>query len=47
MPGFAGALTDAQVVALLQYLRTEVARKPPWPQLDEQVRAIAAEQAGD
>ena len=47
MPPFAGALTDAQVVALLQYLRTEVARKPAWPRLDEEVRAIAAERAED
>ena len=47
MPPFAGALTNAQVVALLQYLRTDVARKPPWPRLDEEVGAIAAEPPGD
>jgi len=43
MPGFAGSLTDAQAVSLLQYLRTEVAGKPPWPDLDAEVRRIAAE----
>jgi mono/diheme cytochrome c family protein len=47
MPGFAGTLTDAQVVLLLTYLRENVAQKPPWPDLDSQVRAIANETPGD
>jgi mono/diheme cytochrome c family protein len=47
MPGFAGSLTDAQVVLLLTYLRENVAQKPPWPDLDAQVHAIANETPGD
>jgi mono/diheme cytochrome c family protein len=43
MPGFAGSLTDAQVVSLLAWLRSDVAQKPPWPDLEAQVRAIASE----
>ncbi len=43
MPGFAGSLTDAQVVSLLAYLRSDVAHKPPWPDLDTQVRTIGNE----
>jgi mono/diheme cytochrome c family protein len=43
MPGFAGSLTDAQVVSLLAYLRTDVAQKAPWPDLEAQVRAIGSE----
>jgi mono/diheme cytochrome c family protein len=46
MPGFAGSLTDAQVVSLLAYLRTDVAQKAPWPDLETQVRAIGSA-AGD
>lgn len=30
MPGFAGALTDAQTVALVDYLRAHFSRKPHW-----------------
>ena len=43
MPGFAGALTNEQVVALVQYLRTDVAGKPPWPAVDEEVAKVVAE----
>jgi mono/diheme cytochrome c family protein len=38
MPAFGDALTDAQVVALLAYLRTAAAGAPPWPDLDRQVK---------
>jgi len=47
MPGFAGSLTDAQVVLLLTYLRSDVAHKPAWPDLDSQVRAVANEGPGE
>ena len=30
MPGYAGTLSEADLVALLDYLRTAVADKPPW-----------------
>ena len=42
MPGFAGAMTDAQVVALARYLRTRFARKPPWTDLAKIVREARA-----
>ena len=38
MPGFAGSLDDAQVTALLAYLRHQAADAPPWPDLASQVR---------
>jgi mono/diheme cytochrome c family protein len=47
MPGFAGSLTEAQVVSLLTYLREDVAQKPPWPDLGSQVRSIANDGVGD
>jgi mono/diheme cytochrome c family protein len=47
MPGFAGSLTDAQVVSLLTYLRADVAHKPAWPDLEAQVRTIASQGAED
>jgi mono/diheme cytochrome c family protein len=31
MPGFSGALTDPQIVALVTYVRTHYSRRPPWP----------------
>ncbi len=33
MPGYAGAMGDAQVVALARYLRTHFTSRPPWPDL--------------
>lgn len=38
MPGFAGALTDEQMTALLQYLRRAAADAPPWDDLAGEVR---------
>jgi len=44
MPGFAGALTDAQLVALLGYLRAAFTESPPWGELENAVaRAIRNE----
>ena len=33
MPGYAGAMSDAQVIALAAYLRTHFARRAPWTDL--------------
>lgn len=30
MPGFSGTLTDPQIVALTEYVRTHYSRRPPW-----------------
>jgi mono/diheme cytochrome c family protein len=46
MPAFGDTLTDAQVVALLAYLRTAAAGAPPWPDLDRQVRAARKDLPG-
>ncbi|HXS52329.1 MAG TPA: cytochrome c [Usitatibacter sp.] len=37
MPGFAGAMSDAQVVALSSYLRARFTNRPPWPDLESVV----------
>lgn len=37
MPGFAEVLTDAQVVALADYLRAQYGGKPPWADLPAEV----------
>ena len=39
MPGFAGALTDQQVIALMTYLRSNFTDKPAWTGVDEAVRS--------
>jgi mono/diheme cytochrome c family protein len=40
MPGFAGALTDAQVVAVVQYLRARFSDRPRWTNVDETLRKL-------
>jgi mono/diheme cytochrome c family protein len=40
MPGFAGELTDRQVVALVDYLRTHFTDKPAWIDVPQRVREI-------
>ena len=42
MPGFAGALSDPDLAALLGYLRTDVAHEAPWPDLDATVKKARA-----
>ena len=42
MPGFAGALDDAQLTALLAYLRGTIAHEAPWPDLAATVTAARA-----
>ena len=41
MPGFADALSDAQVASLMAYVRTTFSDKPAWDNLEEQVRSIS------
>jgi mono/diheme cytochrome c family protein len=38
MPGFAGALTDAQVASLVTYLRATYTDRPEWPNVEREVR---------
>lgn len=40
MPGFAGALTDAQVAALAQFLRAEFSDQPEWKNIEREVREV-------
>jgi len=40
MPGFADALTDAQVVALMSYLRSTFTDHAPWPGVEEALRRV-------
>ena len=40
MPGFAGALTNEQVTALVQYLRVEFAHKAEWSNVDGAVLKV-------
>jgi mono/diheme cytochrome c family protein len=43
MPGFAGALTNDEVTALVQYLRVEFGRKAAWRNVDEEVTKVVNE----
>ncbi len=38
MPGFAQALTDAQVKDLMAYIRSRFGRSPPWTDVDEELK---------
>jgi nicotinate dehydrogenase subunit B len=38
MPGFAQALTDAQVKELMAYIRSRFGRAPPWTDIDEELK---------
>ena len=38
MPGFAGALDDADIAALLAYIRADIAHAAPWPDLAATVK---------
>ena len=40
MPGFAGELTDAQIAALVDYLRARFTDRPAWRDVARQVAAI-------
>jgi hypothetical protein len=43
MPGYAGALTDDQVVALVRFLRSDVAKAPPWRDVEGDVQQVKRE----
>jgi mono/diheme cytochrome c family protein len=43
MPGFADTLSDNQVIALAQYIRTRFGQKPQWPDLPDQLQKIRNE----
>jgi mono/diheme cytochrome c family protein len=45
MPAFRHNLSDQQIAALLNYLRTELAAKPAWDHLEKQVAVLRAETA--
>jgi len=38
MPGFAASMTDAQLSALLNYLRARFSNQPPWGGVEQTVR---------
>jgi hypothetical protein len=38
MPGFATALTDAQVKDLMIYIRAHFGREPPWRDIDRELK---------
>jgi mono/diheme cytochrome c family protein len=42
MPGFAAALTDEQVVALVEFLRAQYTQRPAWRNIERQVRKVRA-----
>ena len=41
MPGFAGALTDDQIVTLVRYLRADLAKAPQWPDVPRSEKSAA------
>jgi mono/diheme cytochrome c family protein len=46
MPGFADALSDAQIAALATYVRARFGDGPDWTDVDAQVRRARQEGAG-
>jgi mono/diheme cytochrome c family protein len=46
MPGFAGALTDAQVATLAAYVRARYSELPPWPDMEATVREARRQGGG-
>jgi mono/diheme cytochrome c family protein len=42
MPGFADAMTDKQVTALVTYMRATFSDQPPWRNVEDRVRAARA-----
>ena len=43
MPGFRGALSAAQTVALVRYVRARYSRAPPWSDLEAEVNKVRSE----
>lgn len=46
MPAFRHNLSDSQIATLLNYLRTTLIEKAPWPNLEQKVAEIRTETAG-
>jgi len=42
MPGFAGTLNDRQLADLLAYVRARFSDKPPWTDIDKDIREARA-----
>jgi mono/diheme cytochrome c family protein len=40
MPGYAGALTDAQLAALIAYVRGDFSDRPAWQNVDREIRRV-------
>ena len=40
MPGFAAAYTDSQVAAIVGHLRATYTDRPPWPDVEREVRKV-------
>lgn len=40
MPGFSGALTDQQIVAVVSYVRAHFSQKPPWTDIASVLKSI-------
>jgi mono/diheme cytochrome c family protein len=38
MPGFAGSMNDAQIVALLNYLRSRFSSQPAWTGVEKTIK---------
>jgi len=45
MPGFAGVLNDRQMADLLAYVRARFSDKPPWTDVEKQIRDARTEQS--
>jgi mono/diheme cytochrome c family protein len=45
MPAFAGALTEAQIAAVINFIRANFSDQPAWPDVENQIRRI--QQGGD
>jgi mono/diheme cytochrome c family protein len=45
MPGFGDALTDAQVVAVVQYVRARFSDRPQWAEVAKTLREVRQEAA--
>jgi mono/diheme cytochrome c family protein len=43
MPGFAGALNDEQLAALVSYLRSRFSDRPPWIDIETEIRDARTE----
>ncbi|MET0319409.1 MAG: cytochrome c [Duganella sp.] len=43
MPPFAGTLTDAQIASIAAYVRADIGKRPPWPDVGQRVTRIRKE----